>query len=98
MDSMSHPCPGIFVLNLVCRDPDLRSGTISILHEVFGSILSYKVPEEVNEVLFCSREVTTVKKVDARHPFIEAFRTVNATVKDDEFVDISDALKQLRVV
>ena len=87
------------MLNLVCRDPDLREATVAVLREVFASVLSYRVPEEVNEVLFCARErLFTGKRVDAGHPMIAAFRAVNATVRDESFVDLADAVRQLKVM
>lgn len=84
----------MFALNLVCRDPALRESTLRDLRAVFPSVLSYKVPEEVNEVLYCSE----AKKKDAKRPLLDAFRRVNEAVGDADFVDAADALARLKVV
>lgn len=44
---------GIFVLNLVCRDEALRNEVWNNLKDSFKSVCSFKLAEDVNEVLFC---------------------------------------------
>ncbi|KAM6921417.1 eEF1A lysine and N-terminal methyltransferase [Xenentodon cancila] len=46
---------GLFILNLVCRDPALRKNVLERLSSVFPTVFSRKIAEEVNEVLLCSR-------------------------------------------
>ncbi|XP_039591811.1 eEF1A lysine and N-terminal methyltransferase isoform X1 [Polypterus senegalus] len=46
---------GIFVLNLVCRDPSLRGSVLAVLGDVFQKVLLRAIDEEVNEVLFCHK-------------------------------------------
>ena len=41
-------------MNLACRDPGLRSQILKDIHGIFKTVWSYKVPEEVNEILFCT--------------------------------------------
>ncbi|XP_040895833.1 eEF1A lysine and N-terminal methyltransferase [Toxotes jaculatrix] len=45
---------GVFILNLVCRDPVLRKSVLQRVSAVFPCILSRKIEGEVNEVLLCS--------------------------------------------
>lgn len=45
---------GIFILNLVARDDCLKNNLIEKLKCTFASICSYKVDEELNEILYCS--------------------------------------------
>ncbi|PSN48593.1 hypothetical protein C0J52_14657 [Blattella germanica] len=45
---------GLFVLNLVCRVSELRDGVIKNLKEIFKSVSSYKLEQEVNEIIFCT--------------------------------------------
>lgn len=45
---------GLFVLNLVCRSEELSKEIKVKLRNIFSSISSYKLEEDVNEVLFCS--------------------------------------------
>uniref|UniRef100_A0A0K2TBZ8 Methyltransferase like 13 [Latimeria chalumnae] n=1 Tax=Lepeophtheirus salmonis TaxID=72036 RepID=A0A0K2TBZ8_LEPSM len=51
---------GMLVLNLVCRDPLLREAAIKDLQSVFKKVRSYKIPEEVNEILYCQDNCTTI--------------------------------------
>ena len=43
---------GMFVLNLVCRDSVLRTEIVAKLTKLWNCVISYKLEEEVNEVLF----------------------------------------------
>jgi len=71
----------MFVLNLACRDPLLRSEVIQDIHRVFQTVWSYKVPEEVNEILFCTdQEWPNAKKISKKHPAVEAFGQVNSHI------------------
>ncbi|XP_017284244.1 eEF1A lysine and N-terminal methyltransferase [Kryptolebias marmoratus] len=47
---------GLFILNLVCRDPALRKSVLERVRGVFPTVLSRKIAEEINEVLFCCRD------------------------------------------
>lgn len=47
---------GVFIVNLVCRDDNLRQRVLADLRAVFPSILLQDIPEEVNCVLHCLRE------------------------------------------
>ena len=95
-----------------------------MVRDSFKSIISYKVPEEVNEILYCSspteqdtkQQKNKLSKIDAKHPILQGFRLVNDQVKnirmsarkkeliqdkvnaDEEFLDLADSLKSLKVV
>ncbi|XP_068599876.1 eEF1A lysine and N-terminal methyltransferase [Brachionichthys hirsutus] len=45
---------GLFILNLVCRNLDLRKSVLERVRNVFPTILSRAIEGEVNEVLLCS--------------------------------------------
>jgi hypothetical protein len=99
---------GIFVLNMACRDPVLRNEILRDVQGVFQTVWSYNVPEEVNEILFCTDHDWALKsrKVDRKHPTIEAFDKVNKHTKVlqkkaenvDELLDLEEAVKQLKLV
>ena len=104
---------GIFVLNMACRDPLLRSEVIQDIHKVFKTVWSYRVPEEVNEILFCTDHdewaaAEKKLKIDRKHPAIEAFAKVNTHTKvvqkscnarnEEELLDLGEAVKQLKLV
>ena len=82
----------MLVLNLACRDPLLRSEVIQDIHKVFKTVWPYKVPEEVNEILFCTDHESCQNssqnaknsgnhKINKKHPAIEAFGKINSHTK-----------------
>ena len=93
---------------MACRDPVLRNEILRDIQGVFQTIWSYNVPEEVNEILFCTDHDWALKskKVDRKHPTIEAFDKVNKHTKVlqkkaenvDELLDLEEAVKQLKLV
>lgn len=49
---------GLFMLNLVCRDPVLKQTTVSSLKDAFSWVSYVTIPEEVNEVYYCRGPMT----------------------------------------
>uniref|UniRef100_A0A0P4W7I3 PABS domain-containing protein n=1 Tax=Scylla olivacea TaxID=85551 RepID=A0A0P4W7I3_SCYOL len=47
---------GLLIVNLVCRDPDLRSEVLNDVKSVFPSVLLQDIPQEVNCILQCLQE------------------------------------------
>jgi len=41
------------ILNLVCRNQEQRNAVVKSLKLVFGQVLGVKVPEDVNETIYC---------------------------------------------
>ena len=90
---------GMFVLNLACRDPLLRSEVIQDIHRVFQTVWSYKVPEEVNEILFCTdQEWPNAKKISKKHPAVEAFGQVNSHITKRIIKDGKRNIKTLNLM
>ena len=92
---------GMLVLNLVCRDSVLRSRVMAGLAEVWDGIVSYKLEEEVNEIVFCSN-AQKLKTGEVKQTITNAFKLVNdhvrkATKEKDELIDLEDSLKLLKV-
>ncbi|KAM4023480.1 eEF1A lysine and N-terminal methyltransferase isoform 2-T2 [Anomaloglossus baeobatrachus] len=91
---------GIFILNLVCRDPVLKKKVINTIHEVFPLIYVQKIEDEVNEILFCCpvsgqrRDLSELK---------ESARSLEKQLKrpgmlwDETFV-LADMLKSVQIV
>ncbi|XP_063984530.1 eEF1A lysine and N-terminal methyltransferase homolog isoform X2 [Diachasmimorpha longicaudata] len=46
---------GLFVLNLVCRNKELRPGVLNELKSTFAAVASMKMESIVNEILMCSK-------------------------------------------
>ncbi|NXJ26115.1 MET13 protein, partial [Dicrurus megarhynchus] len=44
---------GVFVLNLVCRDAQLKESVLATLRDVFPLLYARRIEGEVNEILFC---------------------------------------------
>ncbi|XP_061860192.1 eEF1A lysine and N-terminal methyltransferase isoform X2 [Colius striatus] len=44
---------GVFILNLVCRDTQLKEAVLATLREVFPLLYTRHIEGEVNEILFC---------------------------------------------
>ncbi|KFV65606.1 Methyltransferase-like 13 [Dryobates pubescens] len=44
---------GVFLLNLVCRDAQLKESVLGTLREVFPLLYARRIAGEVNEILFC---------------------------------------------
>ncbi|TRY74390.1 hypothetical protein TCAL_04600 [Tigriopus californicus] len=94
---------GVFVLNLVCRDPSLRQEVIATLKSQFTHVVSCPIPEEVNEILYCSsssqREGNVgVPSITSSHASIKAMRRVNETLRNEDFLDLAQSLKVMKVV
>ena len=83
------------MVNLVCRDVSLRSDVLEDIKASFDSVVAYRVPEEVSEVLFCSNLGANAKA--ARNREMHSFRKVNEVVSED-FLDLTEAVKLLKVV
>ena len=77
---------GIFVLNITCRDPTLRLEVLSDVKNIFNNVLSYQIPQEVNEIFLCWKNCVSDinSKVTKNHPVIKAFLSVNDILKDDQ--------------
>ena len=43
----------MLIINLVCRNPEVRSSVVSNLKTTFECIFSVKLAEDVNETLYC---------------------------------------------
>jgi len=92
---------GMFVLNLVCRDSVLRSEIVKKLTSIWTCVVSYKLEEEVNEILFCSNN-EKLKSGDVNSTINQAFKLVNDHVKKvtklkEDLIDLGDALKLLKI-
>ncbi|EDW02775.1 eEF1A lysine and N-terminal methyltransferase homolog [Drosophila grimshawi] len=92
---------GLFMLNLVCRDETLRAEAINNLQQVFSSVCSYKLDEDINEVVYCTNaEYKTVEQW--KKQLGTAGRCMNSAVRDQKLankdsVDVADFLSELKI-
>lgn len=96
------PLPGLFILNLVCRDPTLRKSVLEGVSSVFPTVLSQKIDQEVNEVLLCFHDqkdpaciLTSLDKRARRLQGALSSSTTPACCRAQ--IDISELLKDLAV-
>ncbi|KAM3915113.1 eEF1A lysine and N-terminal methyltransferase [Leptodactylus fuscus] len=91
---------GVFILNLVCRNPVLKGKVMDTIHEVFPLIYVQKIEDEVNEILFC-RPVSGQKRdlSDLR----QSARSLEKQIKrpdmlwDETFV-LADMFKSVQII
>jgi hypothetical protein len=76
-----HISQGLFVLNLACRDSDLRAQVVGNVRAEFPFVVGYKIPEEVNEIVLASRRKSQLHLDDGAkkrlEPTVSAFRKIN---------------------
>ncbi|XP_017873074.1 PREDICTED: methyltransferase-like protein 13 [Drosophila arizonae] len=93
---------GLFMLNLVCRDESLRDESIANLKEQFVSVCSYKLDEDINEIVFCAND-ERYKTIDQWKKHMgTAGRRLNNAVKnqklsDKDALDVADFLSELKI-
>ncbi|XP_072245967.1 eEF1A lysine and N-terminal methyltransferase isoform X2 [Leuresthes tenuis] len=93
---------GLFILNLVCRDPELRKSVLERVSGVFPSVLSRKIAEEINEVLLCScgeKDVAHIlPTLSQAAKDLQSALYSNRTAPDRRpHIDIAELLKELKV-
>ncbi|XP_033608724.1 eEF1A lysine and N-terminal methyltransferase homolog isoform X3 [Cryptotermes secundus] len=92
---------GLFILNLVCRSSKLREEAIKNLKAIFKSISSYKLEQEVNEIIFCTDD--DIEETQTWRSSLEAAaRRVNALAKKrklhtGELVDVTNLISCLKI-
>ena len=71
----------------------------------FPYIVTYKIPEEVNEVLFCSRQKSQIHSEGKKkfEPTLKAFKKINQIISSQtqdrtEPLDLNQSMKQLKIV
>lgn len=86
------PSNGVFILNFVCRDNSSRDQTLATLKQIFPSVLSYKLDEDVNEIFYCFKE----KVEDFEERFSRSGKKLNV-IKND-LIDLEDLIEKLKSI
>uniref|UniRef100_A0A8D0HG40 eEF1A lysine and N-terminal methyltransferase n=1 Tax=Sphenodon punctatus TaxID=8508 RepID=A0A8D0HG40_SPHPU len=91
---------GIFILNLVCRDSQLRGSVLAVLEEVFPVLYAWRTEEEVNEILFCQLHpkcrLTPVEILERARVLEKALRLPGQAW--DSTYTLADMLQAMRIV
>ncbi|XP_029474834.1 eEF1A lysine and N-terminal methyltransferase [Rhinatrema bivittatum] len=91
---------GVFVLNLVCRDPALKEQVLAVLREIFPLVYVRKIEDEVNEILFCQ---SFPEPARTHAELLERARVLQSQLErpgqpwDSSYL-LSDMLKSLQLV
>lgn len=88
---LSLPSDGIFILNFVCRDSDIRMQTVNTLKEIFPAVYSYKLEEDVNEIFYCFKD----QAKGFPEKFNKSGKQLNV-IKRDMF-DLEDLMDKLKL-
>uniref|UniRef100_A0A3P9MVC8 eEF1A lysine and N-terminal methyltransferase n=1 Tax=Poecilia reticulata TaxID=8081 RepID=A0A3P9MVC8_POERE len=93
---------GLFILNLVCRNPVLRKDVLERVKSVFPTVLSRKIAEEINEVLLCSREERNAAHIlpslsQAAKNFQSMLSCDRTEPKQRPLIDIAEMIKDLKL-
>lgn len=90
---------GIFILNLVCRDEKLRDKVLIDLKNTFATVVSYKLDEDVNEILYCQNTEIEIEKWN--EVMEKSAKHINDLLKKEqnasEIIDIQEFLNELKV-
>lgn len=86
----------------MCRDEKLREQVLIELRQSFRSICSYKLDEDVNEVLYCRNDAAFEDLPAWKSNFEIVAKNLNSVTKDykistDEVIDVADFLKELKL-
>lgn len=92
-------CIGIFILNLVCRDDKLRDNVLVDLKNTFKTVISYKLDEDVNEILYCQNvEQDSTKWKEAMEKSVKHINELlNKEQNSSDSIDVQEFLKQLKL-
>lgn len=90
---------GIFVLNLVSRDEQLRDNVLVDLKKTFKTVVSYKLDEDVNEVLFCQNIEYDAKKFNvAMEKSVQFINDLMEKAQNSsKTIDLTEFMEQLKV-
>jgi len=82
LEKMKHvmdPEKSILVINLVCRNEDLKLNYMQEIAKHFKFMCYYDVPDEVNRVIFCFHEVVNSVSIDELSPLIR--KSIESIIK-----------------
>ncbi|XP_023292079.2 eEF1A lysine and N-terminal methyltransferase homolog [Lucilia cuprina] len=93
---------GLFILNLVCRDETLRANALESMKKVFPSICTYKLDEDINEVVYCTNNSKLTNLKNWKKLMGSAGRNLNTAVKSkklnvDDMLDVTEFMNDLKL-
>lgn len=91
---------GVFVLNLVCRDNTLRDQVVHDLRQYFSSICTFKLDEDLNEIIYCRNlPLTSSEWQQSLEKSAKQINTLSKKQKIDEscLIDINEFIEGLKI-
>ncbi|XP_039483074.1 eEF1A lysine and N-terminal methyltransferase homolog [Drosophila santomea] len=93
---------GLFMLNLVCRDESLRTEALDNLHKVFPAVCSYKLEEDINEIIYCANDEKYKTVEQWKKNMGTAGRGLNSAVKEtklasEDALEVAEFLSELKI-
>ncbi|OXU27110.1 hypothetical protein TSAR_005725 [Trichomalopsis sarcophagae] len=90
---------GLFILNLVARNKKLRDETVDDLKKIYKFVASYKTEEDVNEIIFCSKNSKDFKEwKDSMQESAKALNELAKTKNNtDELIELSTLLSSFKI-
>ncbi|XP_016963875.1 eEF1A lysine and N-terminal methyltransferase homolog [Drosophila biarmipes] len=93
---------GLFMLNLVCRDESLRTEALDNLHKVFPAVCSYKLDEDINEIIYCANDEKYKTVEQWKKSMGTAGRGLNSAVKEtklasEDALEVAEFLSELKI-
>lgn len=83
----------------MCRDEKLRDNVLIDLRNTFSSVISYKLDEDVNEILYCQNSEYDAKQWN--EAMEKSAKYINDLLKKEqnysEIIDVQEFLEQLKV-
>lgn len=87
------------MLNLVCRDDKLRDDTILNLKKSFKTVVSYKLEEDVNEILYCQN--TELDSANWTQAMTKSVKSINELLSKEqnslELIEVEDFIQDLKL-
>uniref|UniRef100_A0A1I8NT36 eEF1A lysine and N-terminal methyltransferase homolog n=1 Tax=Stomoxys calcitrans TaxID=35570 RepID=A0A1I8NT36_STOCA len=93
---------GLFILNLVCRNDNLREKTLNDLKHVFPALCSFKLNEDLNEIIYCTNNDKFNQLPAWKKSFRGSVQKLNSAAKSkklckDDVLDVTDFLNELSI-
>lgn len=90
----------MFILNLVTRDENLRESALNKLKEKFQTIVSYKLDEDVNEIVYCQNGDQNMDEWNKRMEL--SVQNVNKmmrtqAVNEQNIIEVQEFLQELKL-
>lgn len=89
---------GVFVLNLVCRDEQLKAEVKQRVKKVFGTVICHHIEDEVNEILYALNKENSVDESELKTVWEKNCQLLNKLAKKKSVNNEIDLVKEIENV